>query len=72
MIAALFVEQNGCYFELDNVDPWDKHRDARLYSGPYPVIAHPPCHFFGAQLGEVSEAVGGYVDEHSNAVSKAA
>jgi len=43
MIAALYVETNGCYFGLDGVDPWDEKRDARLYDGPYPVVAHPPC-----------------------------
>lgn len=47
MIAALFVEKNGCYYGLDNVDPWDEERDARLYNGPYPVIAHPPCQRWG-------------------------
>ena len=43
MIAALFVETNGCYFGLPGVDPWDAKRDARLYAGPWPVVAHPPC-----------------------------
>jgi len=43
MIAALYVEKNGCYYGLDGVDPWDIERDARNYDGPYPVIAHPPC-----------------------------
>lgn len=43
MIAALFVEKDGAYYGLDNVDPWDKERDARLYAGPHPVVAHPPC-----------------------------
>jgi hypothetical protein len=43
MIAALYVEKNGCYYGLPNVDPWDIDRDARKYSGPYPVVAHPPC-----------------------------
>lgn len=43
MIAALYVETNGCYFGLDGVDPWDEKRDARLYAGPHPVVAHPPC-----------------------------
>lgn len=43
MIAALFVETNGCYFGLPNVEPWDRARDARLYAGPHPVVAHPPC-----------------------------
>jgi hypothetical protein len=43
MIAALFVETDGAYFGLPNVDPWDEARDARLYDGLYPVVAHPPC-----------------------------
>lgn len=43
MIAALFVARGGCYFNLPDVDPWDETRDARLYDGPWPVVAHPPC-----------------------------
>lgn len=43
MIAALFVQRNGVYFGLPDVDPWDEERDARLYAGPHPVVAHPPC-----------------------------
>lgn len=47
MIAALFVETGGVYFGLPDVDPWDRARDARLYNGPYPVVAHPPCERWG-------------------------
>jgi len=47
MIAALYVETGGCYFGLPDVDPWDEARDARLYNGPWPVIAHPPCQRWG-------------------------
>ncbi len=43
MIAALFVATGGCYFGLPDVEPWDVRRDARLYAGPWPVVAHPPC-----------------------------
>lgn len=46
-VAALFVETGGCYFGLPDVDPWDITRDARLYTGPYPVVAHPPCQRWG-------------------------
>lgn len=42
-IAALFVTTGGCYFGQASIDPWDERRDARLYAGPLPVIAHPPC-----------------------------
>jgi hypothetical protein len=43
MIAALYVQTGGEYFGRPDVDPWDEPRDARLYRGPYPVVAHPPC-----------------------------
>ena len=42
MIAALYVEKDGVYSGLQGVDPWDEARDARLYAGPRPVVAHPP------------------------------
>ena len=47
IVAALFVETNGCYFNDDRVDPWDIIRDARRYDGDYPVVAHPPCQRWG-------------------------
>jgi hypothetical protein len=43
MIAALYVDPNGVYADLPGVDLWDEARDARLYVGPYSVVAHPPC-----------------------------
>ena len=46
-IAALYVQTNGCYYGLDDVDPWDEARDARRYLGPHPVVAHPPCQRWG-------------------------
>ena len=46
-IAALFVQTNGVYFNLSDVDPWDKERDARLYNGPFAVVSHPPCARWG-------------------------
>ena len=47
MIAALFVISGGSYYGLPDVDPWDIHRDARKYQGPWPVVAHPPCQRWG-------------------------
>jgi hypothetical protein len=46
MIAALFVQTNGAYFGIPDVEPWDEKRDARKYDGPHPVVAHPPCHLW--------------------------
>lgn len=55
MIAALYVQTDGIYYGLEGVDPWDEERDARLYDGPYPVVAHPPCGRW-CQLASVNEA----------------
>lgn len=65
MIAALFVEKDGCYFNLDGVDPWDEARDARLYAGPWPVVAHPPCDRW-CQMAPVNQARYGHKvgDDH--------
>lgn len=46
-IAALYVATDGPYYSVDGVDPWDDVRDARLYDGPHPVVAHPPCQRWG-------------------------
>ena len=53
-VAALYVETNGVYFGLPDVDPWDEARDARLYAGPWPVVTHPPCARW-CQLASVNE-----------------
>jgi len=42
-VAALYVDPLGCYPRMADVDCWDAERDARLYAGPHPVVAHPPC-----------------------------
>lgn len=48
MIAALYVETDGVYFGLPDVEPWGlPERDAREYHGPHPVVAHPPCERWG-------------------------
>lgn len=39
------------YWNLEGVDPWDEERDARLYAGPWPVVAHPPCERWGRYWG---------------------
>lgn len=48
LVAALFVQADGCYSDLAHVDPWPQSRDARRYAGPLPVVAHPPCQLWGA------------------------
>lgn len=55
MIAALYVESDGAYSGLADVDPWPIERDARQYAGPWPVVAHPPCNTW-CQLAPVNQA----------------
>ena len=46
-VAALYVQTGGAYFNLPSVEAWDEERDARMYGGPHPVVAHPPCQRWG-------------------------
>ena len=47
VIAALFVLPDGPYSNMPGVEIWDEIKDARSYSGPHPVVAHPPCERWG-------------------------
>lgn len=51
IVAALFVEPRGTYAGLPGIELWDENRDARLYDGPHPVVAHPPCERWGRYWG---------------------
>lgn len=46
-VAALYVRRDSIYKTMKDVDCWDIDRDARLWPGGCPVVAHPPCRSWG-------------------------
>ena len=46
-VAALYVQPDGAYAGVPDVELWDEARDARRYDGPHAVVAHPPCQRWG-------------------------
>jgi hypothetical protein len=49
MTDALFIDPKGIYPRLLGPEHcWDEERDARTYTGPGPVVAHPPCQLWTA------------------------
>lgn len=50
-VAALYIDPRGPSPALPGVDCWDEKRDGRLYNGPFPVVAHPPCGPWGRLSG---------------------
>lgn len=60
-VAALYVQTGGSYFNLPNVKPFDEDEDARMYGGPWPVVAHPPCQrwgrFWKGQPGNIKKGI---------------
>jgi hypothetical protein len=54
-VAALFVRADSVYKTMPGVDAWDEARDARLWPGGAPVVAHPPCRLW-AKLRQFAKA----------------
>ncbi|HJW54701.1 MAG TPA: hypothetical protein VJ577_05455 [Burkholderiaceae bacterium] len=46
-IAVLFARQDSIYKRRSDLDVYDIERDARTYTGHFPVVAHPPCRSWG-------------------------
>lgn len=42
-VAVLFAREDSIYKTLQNVDVWDKRRDATQWHGGCAIVAHPPC-----------------------------
>lgn len=43
LVSALFIDPEGPYPQMPDVDCWDETRDAFKFDGNNPVICHPPC-----------------------------
>ena len=61
-VSVLYVDKLGIYPKLV-ADWWGEERDARLYAGPNPVVAHPPCarwgrYWFGGPSARVRRKLG--------------
>lgn len=70
-VTALFVERDGVYWNMPGIDCWDEERDARLYGGTNPVVAHPPCARW-SRLAGFTEACWGYKAGHDEGCFAAA
>jgi hypothetical protein len=46
-VAVLFARPDSNYKHIPGCDVWDIDRDAGLWPGGCPVIAHPPCRAWG-------------------------
>jgi hypothetical protein len=46
-IAILFARRDSIYKTLPGCDVWDIDRNALLWPGGAPVVAHPPCRLWG-------------------------
>ena len=53
-VSVLYCNPRGPYPGLV-ADWWDEKRDARLYAGPNPVVAHPPCNRWSVPFAFVNQ-----------------
>jgi hypothetical protein len=59
LVAALYVDPRGPYPLIDGVDCWGIDRDATLYDGQLPIVAHPACGPWGALRLQYKGSEGG-------------
>lgn len=53
-VSVLFARADSNYKNIDGCDVWDIKRDALLWPGGTPVVAHPPCRAWG-QLSHMAK-----------------
>jgi hypothetical protein len=46
-VAVLFARTDSIYKTIPGCDVYDIDRDARMFGGGLPIIAHPPCRAWG-------------------------
>lgn len=54
-VAVLFARTDSVYKTIPGCDVWDETRNALLYLGSDPVVAHPPCRLW-SRLAHMSSA----------------
>jgi hypothetical protein len=43
-VAVLWIARRTKYVQLyRQCELWGRHKDAKTYKGPWPIVAHPPC-----------------------------
>lgn len=47
VVSVLYARADSYYKTLPECDVWDKDRNAMLFDGDLPVVAHPPCRAWG-------------------------
>lgn len=57
-VAVLWTQRRSNWQKLwPLVDCWGRQRNANLYPGPYPIIAHPPCGPWGKYRSVCKQSV---------------
>lgn len=51
IITILCADDKSSYYQIEDLDIYNKHRDALTFNGSNPVICHPPCAAFSRMRG---------------------
>ena len=58
-VAVLCAPRNSVYHTLPTVDVYDVLRDARMFQGGMPIVAHPPCRAWSAYCAHQAKPLPG-------------